>query len=974
MARKMPLAAGWMGWTLALGLAVALDRSSSAQSTTTPETGLFEAIKVKIAWLADRDTFACILGAHATENGLELCGRVPSEAVHQRALGLARNHSALPVVDRLEVNPDMIRRQPTASTAEDLQRDAVALLQQALGEHARMYHVAGAANGAVTITGIARSYEEKLRVSQELRLLNPCACVVNQLVVAAVERDGRAYEPVIAEGNPGVAVLSPSGIATSPYAAVNNPTPPATAAPPAKKTTTAAPPATSVVPAAPTDGRSAITYTLPSSIPLPPPPASSARKLASVPLPPVEAPEMPPFTAKEHAPGAGLRALGAGLLTPPLDAAADSGDPRRAPRAQAKPFAVEANKPPEMPSEGMRTAAFTPSPAPETSIVQAQAGAPASLPISVTAPAATLPQSVAKPAAPKPGFVAESAEIDGWSAWAVGLAISTVLLVLFVPVSLRWLRRDVSAKKQKAPEKEEKEQPRELIVVAARIPEPPLHQMPQIRKETEVRRSPWPIPAASIRPGSGPAPAVVHGSNKASSEPAVTVRWVGPQAARLGQPVACQLLVRNPSSSPVHQVVVRHEPGAGVVVQNTQPPAGRDGAWLTWSLETLLPGQERSIDLQLLPEARGELNCEAQVTFTSSCALRMQIREPKLTLHVTVPDKVMLGQTATVLVVVSNSGDGIADNVKVTARLPQGLEHAGGQNFALDLGNLMAQESRTIQLLCGAKAGGLQRCEIIASADETEAARDLAVLDVLLPQLTLAVTGPKRRYIDRHANYTIRVTNPGSAPASNVTITHQIPRGLSFHAASAGGRHEEANETVCWFIGDLLPGQTGEVTLELVAAAAGTCTHRIKAQAVGGLVAQSEISTLVEGLSALQIEIVNHDDPVEVGADTTYEVRVINAGSKVESVLELTCTLAAGMEFRSATGASGAVHRHEGSEIVFERLRELAPRQEAIYRIQVVGREAGDLRFRAKLTAQGIAEPVLRDKTTKVYGDELAVH
>ena len=634
----------------------------------------------------------------------------------------------------------------------------------------------------------------------------------------------------------------------------------------------------------------------------------------------------------------------------------------------------------------------TTSPTAEASDEQPKASEPAALPASVTGPVAVLPQIAAKsdvkqePA--KADFVSDNAEIDGWSAWAVGLAISTVVIVLFVPVSLRWLLRDFKAKSKITTRKEEKSEPRKPAVlpsVAESLRDSQLASqartesrresatVPEPRREREPSCLRMPAPAIASAPCAAAPPVVPQGSNTPSAEPAVSLRWVGPHTARLEQLTTCQLFVRNTSPRPVHQVLVRHEPAAGVTIQGTEPPAVPEGNWLTWPLDTLQPGQERCIEMQILPETRGDLNCAAEVTFTGSCGLRMQIREPKLALQVTVPDKIMVGQTATLLIVVANSGDGIAENVKVTARLPQGLEHAGGQSVTLDLGNLMAEESRTIQLLCGARSGGLQRCEIGASADGTEPARDLAVLDVLLPQLTLAVTGPKRRYIDRHANYTIRVTNPGSAPASNVTVTHHVPDGFTFHAASAGGRHDEAAGAVSWFIGDLPPGQTGEVTVDLVAAAAGTCTHRIKAQAVGGLVAQTEACTLVEGLSSLQIEIVNLDDPVEIGADTAYEIRVINAGSKTETNLELTCTLAKGMDFLAATGPSGAGHQRQGSQIVFEPLRELAPREETVYVVQVVGREAGDLRFRAQLTARGLSEPVVREKSTKVYGDELAV-
>jgi uncharacterized repeat protein (TIGR01451 family) len=298
----------------------------------------------------------------------------------------------------------------------------------------------------------------------------------------------------------------------------------------------------------------------------------------------------------------------------------------------------------------------------------------------------------------------------------------------------------------------------------------------------------------------------------------------------------------------------------------------------------------------------------------------MQVREPRLELLVTTPDQVLLGQTATLHLAVTNAGDGVAANVLVNAALSEGLEHAGNRYFVLEIGNLGPQETRNIQLLCAARAGGAQSCAVEASADGTETVQETAALEVLLPRLALAVTGPKRRYIDRHATYAIRVSNPGSAPASNVSITHHLAPGVKFHTASAGGRFDEATQTVSWFVGDLTSGQTGEVTLTVIAAAAGACTQRTTAQGVGGLRAESESLTLIEGLSALQMEIINLEDPVEVGAETVYEIRVGNAGSRTETDLELTCTLPAGLEFRGALCEAGAGFILQGRKVAFEPL------------------------------------------------------
>jgi uncharacterized repeat protein (TIGR01451 family) len=287
----------------------------------------------------------------------------------------------------------------------------------------------------------------------------------------------------------------------------------------------------------------------------------------------------------------------------------------------------------------------------------------------------------------------------------------------------------------------------------------------------------------------------------------------------------------------------------------------------------------------------------------------------------------------------------------------------------IEVGNLGPQETRTVQFVCAAKAAGSQKCEAVVQADGSQAGAATAVVDVLQPRLELAAAGPKLRYLDRHAVYTYTVVNAGTAPAANVTVTEQLPQGFRFHAATAGGHYDLVSRTVAWFVGDLPPGQSREVRLEAVAAGTGDHKHVAVARAARGLQSQSEVSTHVEGLSAVQMDVVDLDDPVEVGADTAYEIRVSNTGSKMETNVQLTCLLPKKMEFRGAKGAGDCRFKVEGREVRFEPLPKLAPRADAIYRVNVRGLAAGDVRFRAVLRADGLSEPVVREESTKVYGD-----
>jgi uncharacterized repeat protein (TIGR01451 family) len=453
-------------------------------------------------------------------------------------------------------------------------------------------------------------------------------------------------------------------------------------------------------------------------------------------------------------------------------------------------------------------------------------------------------------------------------------------------------------------------------------------------------------------------------------EPAVRIEWVGPSVARLNQPAAYQLITKNVCNSQVHNVVVRYRVPVGAHVAGTEPKAISDGNMLSWDLGTLMPAQEKRIDLQIVPETKTTILCLAQVSFTGSSAFKVQVREPKLTVKVNAPEHVILGDTVPISLTVTNPGDGMADHVCLKTLLPENLEDARGKLIDMEVGNLAAGESRTVQLVCMSKSLGGCMVDCVATADAGLNAQDAAKVEISVPRVDLTVSGPKLRYLDRKATYVLKVTNPGSAPASNVSIVHQLPQGFKFEKASHGGRNDFTARTVSWFIGDLLPGESREVTLDTVAVSAGEHRHHAIVTASRGLRTEGEIITRVEGLSALLMELADTDDPIEIGAETTYEIRVTNTGSKAETNLEVVCAVPDKMEFRAAKCSAGCRYRVEGREIIFEPVARLAPRADVIYRVAVKGLAPGDMRFRARMRADGLSEPVLREESTKVYGDE----
>ena len=454
-------------------------------------------------------------------------------------------------------------------------------------------------------------------------------------------------------------------------------------------------------------------------------------------------------------------------------------------------------------------------------------------------------------------------------------------------------------------------------------------------------------------------------------EPGVSIEWVGPPAAKVGQPVSYQIIVKNIGVTLLQQVSVKCPIPATVKVTATEPKATPEDGGLVWNVGQLEPRQEKRMDLQMVPSVIGPIVCQASVSITGTSTVRLLIHEPKLAIKATAPEKVIVGDPATVTLTVTNPGDATAEQVKVVANLSDGLEHARGKTVEFDLGNLGPKESRNVHVLCGAKAEGTQRIEAVVSGEPKLTAQEMVTLEVLMPKLDMTVTGPGMRYLGRHATMTFKVNNPGTATASHVTLVDQVPQGFTFSSATAEGRHDFVSRTVTWYLGDLPAGQSREVSVDLVAANTGEHKNKAAVMAARGLKSEGEVTTRVEGLPALLMELVDLDDPVEVGAETSYEIRVTNTGTKTETNLQLTCSVPDKMEYRGAKGPPGVTFKQEGKEIVFDPLPKLAPRADVIYRVNVCGIAPGDLRFRARIKADDLTEAVLKEESTKVYGDDI---
>jgi uncharacterized repeat protein (TIGR01451 family) len=244
-------------------------------------------------------------------------------------------------------------------------------------------------------------------------------------------------------------------------------------------------------------------------------------------------------------------------------------------------------------------------------------------------------------------------------------------------------------------------------------------------------------------------------------------------------------------------------------------------------------------------------------------------------------------------------------------------------------------------------------------------------------KLELKMTGPKQQFVNLPARYRITVSNPGTAPATNVQVANPVPAGATLVKASAGSRLHAGQ--VAWNLGTLPPGGSRTVEILLKAKAAGEVCNRATALADGGLKAQAEVCTDFKGVSALTLELVDTKDPLPVKDETSYRITITNQGTAPVTNLRLTALVPPQLRLLETQGPTGPPPKDklpgataEGQSLPFAPLKELPPGATATYEVRVQALVAGDIRFRVELIADGFEEggPVREEESTRVFDPE----
>ena len=452
--------------------------------------------------------------------------------------------------------------------------------------------------------------------------------------------------------------------------------------------------------------------------------------------------------------------------------------------------------------------------------------------------------------------------------------------------------------------------------------------------------------------------------------PSLSIHKMAPAEMKVGQMATIEMTIRNLGSAPAQHVELRDDVPKGTRFVDAVPSPRMDArGQLVWNLNTLQPGDEIKVQMRVMPQAEGEVGSVARITFTADASSRSVVTRPQLVVAVQGGGRVMIQEDAKLNIRISNPGTGTATGVILRDLIPEGLDHPAGAELEYEIGDLAPGESRDIELNLKAVRAGRLLNQLDAYAEGGLRSKPVNTeITVVAPSLEVAANGPTRRYLERPAVYTLSVSNPGTAPAKQIALTAHLPDGFEFVKADNAGRYDPQTRTVQWLLDELPPERTGNVTLTTLPIEPGVKQLKVEANAAQGLTAQGEREVLIEGVAAVLFQLADVADPIEIGGETAYEIRVVNQGSKTSTNVRLVAFVPEQMQVLHVEGPTR--YQAGGGRVVFDPIPRLAPKADTLYRIKLRGAAAGDVRFRVQLITDEMTSPVTKEESTRIFGDE----
>jgi uncharacterized repeat protein (TIGR01451 family) len=423
----------------------------------------------------------------------------------------------------------------------------------------------------------------------------------------------------------------------------------------------------------------------------------------------------------------------------------------------------------------------------------------------------------------------------------------------------------------------------------------------------------------------------------------------GPSIVVAGQPMVYTLTVTNYGPVTGGGVTVSDPLPLGVTFTSVDPSSSTGNlAWVCGeaggTVQCVAPAMDELEVLNvtinaIAPLTGGDINNTATVTVADpgvdvdpandTSSLITTVETANLTVSKTAsPEPVTAGAPLTYTITVGNSGPAPADGVSLSDDLPAGVIYQGftgtgwicngTETINCTFGSPIAPGGSTILTLnvLAPSTGGpiTNNVSVSTTTPESTLADNTAsvLTTVQTANLTVSKTAsPEPVEASAPLTYTITVGNSGPAPADGVSLSDDLPAGVTYQGFSGTGWICNGTETInCTFGTSIASGGSTVLILNVLAPpTGGTITNNVSVSTT------TPESTLADNAASVQTTVkpppadlsVSKDGPasVEPGDPITWAVTVSNLGPGTALSVSMTDTLPASVVFGSVTPPVG---------------------------------------------------------------------
>ena len=452
--------------------------------------------------------------------------------------------------------------------------------------------------------------------------------------------------------------------------------------------------------------------------------------------------------------------------------------------------------------------------------------------------------------------------------------------------------------------------------------------------------------------------------------PSIRVDTLGPPTVTLGDEATYRVLITNLSEMEAEGLVVTVSVPGIVTVVSADSTDGRasvdnssvGGARVVFNVERLAGRADASLTLRLLPQSNEafELATNWSLQPPASSA-RIEVLQPLLQLSVSGATELVYGDTDVYTIELVNPGTGDARNVSVQVAM------GDDTSDKLVVGTVPAGTRKSFDVEVNAQQVGVMQIVASAVGDNNLQARATHEMMVRRADLKLQAVGPGLQYAGRVGDYAVRISNTGDATAEGVQAIVQLPTGVRY-ARGLDNARQEGNSLI-WQVGDMAPGTQEDYRFQCELATDGVMSLHFGATTTGGLKADADVVTKVEAIADLKLTVNDPKGPIPVGEDVTYEIQIINRGTKAATEVNVVAQFSDGIEPLTADGMKAEI---AAGQVVFAPIARIAPNDTVQLTVKARAATSGNHVFRATVQCSDPETRLAAEDTTRYYGSGIS--